>query len=77
MDQVEEESPPMTNNTQSLSNSLQRHIYCVCHNQLPEHAKTTNEDVLLFLSKQCLEHYNSDKNQNVELSMIPDEVIEM
>jgi len=76
MDQVEEESLPMTNNAQSLSNSLQKHICCVCHNQLSKRAKPTNEDVLLFCSKQCLEHYNSNKNENVDLSMIPDEVID-
>jgi DNA-binding beta-propeller fold protein YncE len=76
MDQVEEESLQMTNNGQSLSNSLQKHICCVCHNQLSERAKTTNEDVLFFCSKQCLEHYDRNKNENVDLSLIPDEVID-
>jgi DNA-binding beta-propeller fold protein YncE len=66
----------MTNNAQSLSNSLQKHICCVCHNQLSKCAKTTNEDVLFFCSKQCLEHYNSNKNENLDLSLIADEVID-
>jgi hypothetical protein len=34
IDRVEEESIRMRNNEQSLSNVLQKHICCVCHNQL-------------------------------------------
>jgi len=76
MDQVEEESGQMTKNVQPLSNSLQKHTCCVCHNQLSEDAKTTNEDELSFCSKQCLEHYNRNKNENLDLSLIADEVID-
>jgi len=66
----------MTNNAQSLSNSLQKHICYVCHNQLSKRAKTANEDVLLFCSKQCLEHYNSNKNENADLLLIADKFID-
>jgi DNA-binding beta-propeller fold protein YncE len=77
---LKEESLSMTNNGQSLLNTLQKHMCCVCHNQLSKPVETNNEDVLLlllFCSKQCLEHYNrNNKKENVDLSLIADEVID-
>ena len=65
----------MPSNEQLLSNVLQKHTCLVCHNQLSKNAETTNDDELLFCSEQCLEHYNN-KNHNLDLSLIPEEVID-
>jgi DNA-binding beta-propeller fold protein YncE len=61
------------NKEQSLSNVLQKHSCLVCHHQLSKRAKTSNDDLLLFCSEQCLEHYNNrGMNQRLDLSLIPE-----
>jgi len=75
IDKVEEESLHTTSHEQSSSNALQKHICCVCFNQLSKRAKTTNGGILLFCNEQCLEHYNNKKNENFDLSLIADDVI--
>jgi DNA-binding beta-propeller fold protein YncE len=39
-------------------------------------AEPIDGDNPLFNSEQCLEHYNSNNNKNLDLSLIPDEVID-
>ncbi len=39
-------------------------------------AKSINADKALFSNKQCLEYYDNKRNQNLDLSLITEEIID-
>jgi hypothetical protein len=77
MQEVSNSNIGWTSNTTSGSTPKQQSSICFAfHNQLPKPSETTNGDGLLFCSDQRLEHYNNNKDQNLDLSLIPEEVID-
>lgn len=58
-----------------IKQSIKMSTCTVCHNRIPKRVKvSTDEKKASFCSEKCLEYYN--KNQNLDLFLIPEEVID-